>query len=347
MNRLVIIGWIFALVACGGSTGGTDLPSADAQEETAGLDVPVGPDDPGPAPGDSSGPESFVDIPHIPVECPNLPSSFDAAITVNGAGEEKLSDCVTKPDCFETMVCSHRGVHDRDHPENSIPGILKAIELGVDFVEIDIRETKDDILVLMHDSTLDRTTDGTGNVSERTLEQLQDLRLKEPETKEIFEDATIPTLEEVFAVTRGKVILDLDLKTSRMDLVAAFIQKHDGYEYMIARKGGTAALTELRKLDEQIVIMADFYELEDLDSLIEAIDPGLVQVDYDFGKEVIDMLHEKGIKAWDNALGPIDVFLAASCSSIPLQSYLDKGIDIVQTDYPHFVCPLLKGYSIE
>jgi len=347
MKLTVILFMAVVLFACGsgGSGGGSgdadgggDVQGPDAVADVAVIDAPD-------AAVEATDVTDTPDVPIIPVECPNLPNSFHDAIIVKNAGEKKLSDCITKKGCHETMVCSHRGVHDLDHPENSLPAVIKAMELGVDFVEIDIRETADDVLVLMHDSTLDWTTDGTGPVGDFTLEQLRQLTLKEPSTKALFQGVTVPTLEEVFAVTKGKVILDLDMKTNRMDLIAAFFKKFDGYEYMIARKGGTSALKELRALDADIVIMADFYELDDLDALMADIQPGLVQVNYDYEKDVIDMLHDKGIKAWDNALGAIDLFLAASCSPIPLQSYLDKGIDVIQSDYPHFVCPLLKGYT--
>lgn len=72
----------------------------------------------------------------------------------------------------EIIVVAHRGDW-RHAPENSLQAIKNCIDMGVDMVEIDIRKTKDGQLVLMHDGTVDRTTNGKGRVSDLTLESLK------------------------------------------------------------------------------------------------------------------------------------------------------------------------------
>ncbi|UZJ64058.1 glycerophosphodiester phosphodiesterase family protein [Sphingobacterium sp. KU25419] len=71
-------------------------------------------------------------------------------------------------------IAAHRGVHTQ-YPENSIPAILEAISLGVSIVEIDVRSTKDGVLLLMHDATVDRTTTGKGAVSNLNYADIQEL----------------------------------------------------------------------------------------------------------------------------------------------------------------------------
>ena len=71
-------------------------------------------------------------------------------------------------------VAAHRGWCSK-YPENTIEAIRAAVELGVDQIETDIRVTKDGELVLMHDATVDRTTNGTGKVIDYTLEELRQL----------------------------------------------------------------------------------------------------------------------------------------------------------------------------
>src|SRR5262249_841934 len=74
----------------------------------------------------------------------------------------------------EILVVGHRGT--RVHaPENTIPAFLKAIELGADLLEMDVRETRDGVLVIMHDADVARTTDGSGAVSGHTLAELKQL----------------------------------------------------------------------------------------------------------------------------------------------------------------------------
>ena len=91
------------------------------------------------------------------------------------------------------MVIAHRGDW-RNFPENSIEAIRSAIKLGVDMVEIDIRKTKDGNLILMHDETVDRTTNGIGKVSEMTFSEIEELRLMSGVG--VPTDFKIPTLNE-------------------------------------------------------------------------------------------------------------------------------------------------------
>lgn len=75
------------------------------------------------------------------------------------------------------LVAAHRGAH-KGNFENSIASTLRSIELGVDIIEVDVRTTKDGKLVLMHDSSIDRTTTGEGKVGDLTFEQIRKYRLK-------------------------------------------------------------------------------------------------------------------------------------------------------------------------
>src|SRR5258708_39228771 len=72
------------------------------------------------------------------------------------------------------VAISHRGEH-LHHPENTIPAFQEAIRLGADFIEVDVQTTADGKLVLSHDSTVDRCTNGQGKVSEMTFDQVEAL----------------------------------------------------------------------------------------------------------------------------------------------------------------------------
>ncbi|MAY75787.1 MAG: hypothetical protein CMJ31_13935 [Phycisphaerae bacterium] len=106
------------------------------------------------------------------------------------------------------LIVSHRG-HHRSHPENSIPAIEAAIDGGAHVVEIDVRRTRDGSFVLMHDNKGDRTTTGKGRIEDMTLAEIRELRL----THNVRPTAeTVPTLDEVFDVARGRVLLNVDSK---------------------------------------------------------------------------------------------------------------------------------------
>lgn len=118
------------------------------------------------------------------------------------------------------MIVAHRGCHV-EAPENSISAFKRCIHTGIDMVETDVQPTKDGVLVLMHDATVDRTTEGTGRVSDMTLAELKKLHLRmgkggpdAPLTGE-----TIPTFEEAMEVMRGKILVDLDAKGSDLERV--------------------------------------------------------------------------------------------------------------------------------
>ncbi len=88
--------------------------------------------------------------------------------------------------------------------ENTLGSIEKAIELNVDFVEIDLRLTRDGHVVVLHDATVDRTTRGHGRIKDLTLAQVKRIKTKDGQH--------VPTLEEVLKLTNGRVGLMLELK---------------------------------------------------------------------------------------------------------------------------------------
>jgi glycerophosphoryl diester phosphodiesterase len=97
----------------------------------------------------------------------------------------------------------HRGAAGHA-PENTLASIQKGIALGVDFVEIDIRRTADGVLVVLHDATVNRTTDGKGRLDRLSLHEVKTLNAGNGER--------IPTLEEVIKIATGKTGLILELK---------------------------------------------------------------------------------------------------------------------------------------
>lgn len=100
-------------------------------------------------------------------------------------------------------VTGHRGAAALE-PENTIRSVRKALDLGVDQVEIDVHLTRDGKLIVMHDERVDRTTNGRGYVRDLTLEEIRKLDAGKGER--------VPTLQEVIDVVRGRAILQIELK---------------------------------------------------------------------------------------------------------------------------------------
>lgn len=89
-----------------------------------------------------------------------------------------LRNSLRDPESNYILVAAHRGSH-KVYPENSLPAFFEAIKIGADIVEVDIHMTRDSVLVLMHDPTIDRTTTGNGRVADFTFKQLQQFYLKD------------------------------------------------------------------------------------------------------------------------------------------------------------------------
>lgn len=120
------------------------------------------------------------------------------------------------------LVAAHRGDW-RNAPENSLRAYELAINEGVDIIETDLVMSKDSVLVILHDQTLNRSTTGKGKPSDFTLAELKQLRLRDG--LGVPTAHKIPTLEEVMLLAKGKVLVNLDHSTSFYREAFAVLEK--------------------------------------------------------------------------------------------------------------------------
>jgi glycerophosphoryl diester phosphodiesterase len=119
------------------------------------------------------------------------------------------------------IVVGHRGCALLE-PENTLRGFRHALELGCDYVETDVRLTRDGHLVLMHDETVDRTTNGSGSVAELTFGEIRALDAGQGEQ--------VPTLAELLPLLRGRAHLLCELKGENTAAEAVRIVREAGME---------------------------------------------------------------------------------------------------------------------
>lgn len=115
--------------------------------------------------------------------------------------------------CLEgkaAVVSAHRGGPAPGYPENAIETFERTLSMVPALIEADVRETADGALVLLHDEELDRTTNGSGLLSEMTLAEVKSLRLVDRDGE--LTDFEVPTLQEALTAMRGRTILQLDVK---------------------------------------------------------------------------------------------------------------------------------------
>jgi glycerophosphoryl diester phosphodiesterase len=104
-------------------------------------------------------------------------------------------------------VACHRGDW-RNYVENTVEAVESCIQMGADIVEVDVWRTKDGVLVLMHDETLERCTSGSGKICDHTLAEIRELRMKDGLGN--MTEFTVPTAEEVLLLAKDRVVINLD-----------------------------------------------------------------------------------------------------------------------------------------
>ena len=143
---------------------------------------------------------------------------------------DRLVQALHDPTSPYVFVAAHRGgwEHDWENraPENSLANIDKAVEMNFDVFETDLAQTKDGHIVVMHDPTVDRTTNGEGAVTELTLAELKELRLRY--TNGNLSDETVPTFEEFLQRAKGRILFKIDYRAPLETLpdTLRLVEKH-------------------------------------------------------------------------------------------------------------------------
>lgn len=161
-----------------------------------------------------------------------------------------LMEDITAPGYDYILNMSHRGnCSDKSIPENSIAALRNCIAKGVEFMEIDTHITSDGIVVVCHDETVDRTTDGTGSIPDMTYAEIQKLHLRDRNGNVTTEK--MPTLEEILKAGRGKIYFDLDYspRTATTAQVMEVVQKLNMTEQCLYYCNSPEKVTEVVSLD--------------------------------------------------------------------------------------------------
>lgn len=157
-----------------------------------------------------------------------------------------------------TEVFAHRGAK-AIAPENTLPAFEQAIALGADGIELDVQCSKDGVLVVMHNYTVNETTDGQGRVADLTAAELGKLDAGSHFNAK-FANAGVPTLEEVLALTAGKIKLNIEIKSQdpmggrEVEPLVELIQAGNLYDQVIVSSFNPVTLIKLRHVDPQVAL---------------------------------------------------------------------------------------------
>ena len=236
-----------------------------------------------------------------------------------------MNSCMPKNE--ETLLnIGHRGA--RGHvAENTLESIKKALELGADGVEIDVFKCKSGEIVVIHDETLNRTTNGKGNVEDFTLGELKSF---------VVEGAyKIPTLVEVLDMLDAKYVINIELKgrntaKATNSIIEDYI-KNDGWEknQFVVSSFDWDELRDFYELNKEIPI-GILSEDEPLDAIEIAKELNAFSIHpyhIHLNEEEVNRIHKEGFKIYTWTVNKPD----------DIKNMIDLGVDAIITDYPERV----------
>jgi len=215
------------------------------------------------------------------------------------------------------LKIGHRGARAYE-PENTLRSFQRAIELGVDAVELDVRKTKDNEIVVIHNVDVNKTTDGSGSVSELTLEEIKRFVTEKGEK--------IPTLEEVLDSVGKRVKILVELKeTGIEEKVLGLIRGKGLIENVVIISFHEDALRKVRELDGEVATGLIYVRHKNpIRAALELKAEYLLSL-YRFTHSAnVKKAHEKGLK----------VIVWTINNEEEVAEYRKKGVDGIATDRP-------------
>lgn len=218
----------------------------------------------------------------------------------------------------------HRGAAGYE-PENTLLSFQKAMELGADMIELDVRACKSGELVAIHDDTVERTTDGKGNVKDKTLSELKGLNIEKGQK--------ISTLTEILDFLDRKIKVNVELKGKNTAFKACRIiqryveEKGWSYDDFIVSSFNHAELWIVKFMDKDIKIgvLSEVVPPIKFMSFVKTIKPHSVNVPVNrVDKDFVEKAHKNNIK----------VFVFAADNSGEIEKAKEIGADYICSDFP-------------
>jgi glycerophosphoryl diester phosphodiesterase len=256
-----------------------------------------------------------------------------AALTTNAAAPTAWTPI---EDGRRIKVIAHRGEH-LHHPENTLPAFQAAIDAGADYFELDVRTTSDGKFVIMHDNTLDRTTNGTGEVRQHTFDEIRalDAGIK---FSQAFAGTKVPTLDEAFDLAYGKINVYVDTKNADAQQLVDVIVHHDMQDHVVIY-GNPFFLYDVHKIRPELKIMPEAFSPDACKLFVQVMQPQVLAFDAgDFKDQVIDCAKSANAKIYVDRLGDAD-------NAETWQKAIDLGAAGIQTNRPAELADYLRTHG--
>ncbi len=272
---------------------------------------------------------------------------------------EMIAAQIHNPNSKYVVVACHRGDW-RNYPENSIPAIESIIRMGADIMELDLKLTKDSVLVLSHDWTIDRCTTGKGRVSDYTLDELKQFRLRRAHGV-ATDSLHICTLREALECCKDRICVNVDQGYEYYDMVLAITEELGVTDQILIKgKHSVASVAEKMAAHEHNMMympIIDIQKEQGQKLFQEYLDTKTVPLAYEvcwkkLTPEVSDCFKkvvESGSKLWVNTIwgslcGYLDDDKALDCGD-PAEVYdqvIALGASMIQTDRPEQLLDYLR-----
>lgn len=257
------------------------------------------------------------------------------------------------------FVAAHRGDW-RNAPENSIQALENCIEMGVDIVETDVQLTKDSVLVIMHDETIDRTTTGSGKISDYTCAELQKFYLKAGQGHKTRE--RIPTFEEFMLAAKGKILINVDKGWNCLDKVVVVLKKTGTMKQALIK--GKNPYHEIRREYGSLIDSIQYIPMVSektpdlanyVDNFLNNTRPAAFEVIFSTNDSpVITQLHKIELQGgriwinslWDDLCAGHDDEMALADPDANWGWIVKSGATFIQTDRPELLLNYLRAKGL-
>jgi len=231
------------------------------------------------------------------------------------------------------LIGAHRGGATDGFPENAIPTSRHALTHGPVLLEVDVRMTKDSVLVLMHDETLGRTTTGRGEIRSNSLNELRGLRLVTNAG-----DTTrypVPTVAEALAWAEGRAVLQLDVKDDvPRSLVVDVLRRMDGLDQALVITYELADARWYHQRMPDLLLSVSTETRDEAVAHVEAIEPSRLVAFAGVGEpssDVLSYLSSRNVPVTVGTFGELDQ-RARQRGLVVYRDLFRQGVDIIATD---------------
>lgn len=300
----------------------------------------------------------------------NVAFVFCIAFLVNSCTQQQAFDTrtdkilheINDPNSDYVVVASHRGDW-RNYPENSIPAIESVIRMGVDIMELDVKMTKDSVLILMHDKTIDRMTNGKGRVCDITYDSLMTFNMRRAHNI-VTDTLKVPTLREALLCCKDRILVNVDHAYPYYEQIVKLTEELGvaGQVLMKSKSSIDKVNEDTQKYGSSMLYMPviDVNKPRGKKLFAEYLDKGVVPMAFELcwqypGEEIdecMKQVHQMGSKIWVNTIwaslcgglgNDDDAALAAKNPADVYSQYIDKGVSMIQTDRPEMLLNYLRS----